>query len=58
MIPLIQLKELRKLLVIAPELPMQQRAATALEAEADLERQITELREKQAFQTVSLWQLV
>lgn len=57
-IPLIQLKELRKLLVIAPELPMQQRAATALEAEADLERQITELREKQAFQTVSLWQLV
>ena len=57
-IPLIQLKELRKLLVIAPELPMQQRAATALEEEADLERQITELREKQAFQTASLWQLV
>jgi type I restriction enzyme M protein len=57
-IPLIQLKELRKLLVIAPDLPMQQRAATALEEEADLERQITELREKQAFQTASLWQLV
>ncbi len=57
-IPLIQLKELRKLLVIAPELPMQQRAATALEEEADLERHIAELREKQAFQTASLWQLV
>ncbi len=57
-IPLIQLKELRKLPVIAQDLPTQQRAARALEVEADLERQITELREQQAFQTASLWQLV
>lgn len=57
-IPLIQLKELRKLPVIAQDLATQQRAARALEEEADLERQITELREQQAFQTASLWQLV
>lgn len=57
-IPLIQLKELRKLPVIAQDLPTQQRATRALEEEADLERQITELREQQAFQTASLWQLV
>jgi type I restriction enzyme M protein len=56
-IPLIQLKELRKLPVIAQDLPTQQRATRALEEEADLERQITELREQQAFQTASLWQL-
>lgn len=57
-IPLIQLKELRKLPVIAQDLPTQQRATRALEEEADLERQITDLREQQAFQTASLWQLV
>lgn len=57
-IPLIQLKELRKLPVIAQDLATQQRATRALEEEADLERQITELREQQAFQTASLWQLV
>jgi len=57
-IPLIQLKELRKLPVIAQDQATQQRATRALEEEADLERQITKLREQQAFQTASLWQLV
>lgn len=56
-IPLIQLKELRKLPVIAQDLATQQRATRALEEEADLERQITELRKQQASQTASLWQL-
>lgn len=56
-VPLIQLKELRKLLVIAQDPATQQRATSALEEEANLECQITELREQQAFQTADLWQL-
>lgn len=56
-IPLIQLKELRKLSVILPDAATQQRAIDALEAEAVLARQIHQLREEQAFQASSLWQL-
>ena len=56
-IPLIQLKELRKLPVILPDAVTQQRAIDALEAEAVLARQIHQLREEQAFQASSLWQL-
>jgi type I restriction enzyme M protein len=56
-IPLIQLKELRKLPVILPDAATQQRAIDALEAEAVLARQIHQLREEQAFQASSLWQL-
>lgn len=56
-IPLIQLKELRKLPVILQDLATQQHAARALEEEADLERQITQLRDEQTLQAASLWQL-
>lgn len=56
-IPLIQLKELRKLPVIVQDAATQQQAIAALEAEAALERQITQLRNEQALQASSLWQL-
>ena len=56
-IPLIQLKELRKLPVIVQDAATQQHAIAALEAEAALERQITQLRDEQALQAASLWQL-
>jgi type I restriction enzyme M protein len=56
-IPLIQLKELRKMPVIAQDLATQGKAARALEAEDDLEKEIAQLRDKQAQQAASLWQL-
>ena len=56
-IPLIQLKELRKLPVILQDAATQQQAIAALEAEAALERQITQLRNEQALKASSLWQL-
>jgi type I restriction enzyme M protein len=56
-IPLIQLKELRKLPVIDQDAATQRQVINALEAEAALERQITQLRDEQTLQASSLWQL-
>lgn len=56
-IPLIQLKELRKLPVIVSDKNTQELAINALEAEAALEREIARLRNEQAHQANNLWQL-
>lgn len=56
-IPLIQLKELRRLPVIVPTREIERQAINALGAEAVLERQITDLRAEQALQAANLWNL-
>lgn len=56
-LPLIQLKELKRLQVIVPSLAEQTAAIEALEEEARLQEQIDALRERQARVSSTLWQL-
>jgi type I restriction enzyme M protein len=57
-IPLIQLKELKRLLVMVTSLEQQQAAIGALEKEAALEEQIVAYRLQQAVCADHLWQLI
>lgn len=56
-IPMIQLKELRRLQVIVPPPELEHQAIDALEGEAISERHIAKLRDEQADYAKNLWQL-
>lgn len=56
-IPMIQLKELIRLTVIAPDFETANRAIEALEREAELQQQIDLLRQEQAQAAADIWTL-